>query len=264
MRVFVIGAERRRVPVPAVIYVHGGGFVSGTAAQETSRLQALALAHDCVAVAVDYRLAPETRFPGAREDIYATLKWLDGDAGALGVDRSRIGVMGSSAGGGHAAAFAIAVRDRGEFALAAQLLIYPELDDRTGSSRATPAHIGAFGWTGASNRMAWTALLGTPAGSANPPAGAVTARAETLAGLPATFIGVGSIDLFAEESVVFAQRLLKAGVGTELYVTPGAFHGFDRLMPEAAISRRFTAVWNAALARTLGTSFPPDAHSAAR
>jgi len=254
VRVFVIGARLRPSPAPAVVYVHGGGFVSGTAAQEVSRLQALSAAHDCVVVAVDYRLAPETPFPGAREDIYAALKWLGDHAGELGVDRSRIAVMGSSAGGGHAAAVAIAVRDRGEVALAAQVLIYPELDDRTGSSRATPDHIGAFGWTAASNRMAWTALLGVAAGSASPPAGAIPACVDDLAGLPPTFIGVGAVDLFVEESVVFAQRLLNAGVRTELYVAPGAFHGFDRLVPDAAISRHFTMAWNAALARALAAS----------
>jgi acetyl esterase/lipase len=90
-----------------------------------------------------------------------------------------------------------------------------------------------------------------PAGSESPPPGAVPARVDNLAGLPRTFIGTGGIDLFVQENIAYAQRLLEAGVPTELFVAPGAFHAFDLIVPEASISKKFTAAWNEALARGL-------------
>jgi acetyl esterase/lipase len=132
-----------------------------------------------------------------------------------------------------------------------QVLIYPMLDDRTGSTRAPPAHQSLFTWTAGSNRFGWTSLLGVPAGSTHPPPGAVPARAKSLAGLPPTFIGVGSIDLFADEDLDYARRLVAAGVPTECLLVPGAFHGFDLAAPDADCSRRFRAAWSGALARGL-------------
>jgi acetyl esterase/lipase len=132
-----------------------------------------------------------------------------------------------------------------------QVLIYPMLDDRTGSTRPVPGHIGAFVWTADANRLGWSSLLGVPAGSDAVPRGSVPARVENLAGLAPAFIGTGSVDLFVQENIVYAQRLVEAGVATELYVAPGGFHGFDVIAPDAAISKRFTAAWNDALSRKL-------------
>lgn len=249
VRVFVIGALSEGSAKAAVLHLHGGGYVAGTARQDIRSLQQLATTHDCVVVTVDYRLAPQVRFPGALEDSYAALVWLYSNSRNLGVDPSRIVLLGESAGGGLAATLAIAARDRAEVPIAMQILIYPMLDDRTGSIHAVPTHIGAFVWTAASNRFGWTSLLGVPAGAPSVPRGAVPARVENLAGLPPTFIGTGAIDLFVREDVTYAQRLLEAGVPTELHVVPGAFHAFDVLAPQATVSKRFTAAWNDALAR---------------
>lgn len=257
VRVFVINAaagERRR---PVVLFIHGGGFIAGTAAEVIPKLQQIARENDCVAVAVDYRLAPETRFPGSLEDNYAALKWVHGSATALGVDPSRIVVMGGSAGGGHAAMLSIAARDRGEVPIAFQVLIYPMLDDRTGSTRQVPPYIGAYIWVPASNRFGWTSLLGVPAGSQVVTAGAVPARCDNLTGLPPTFIGVGSVDLFVDENVAYARRLIDSGVPTELCVVPGGYHGFDIIAPEAPVSKAFRATWSAALAKALGSNAKP-------
>ena len=251
VHVIVINAATSKDKRPVILHIHGGGFVAGTAAQGVPRLQQLAHDHDCVIVTVDYRLAPETRFPGSLEDIYAALKWLHHSAESLGVDPSRIVLMGESSGGGHAAMLAIAARDRGEVSIAFQLLIYPMLDDRTGSSRQVPAHIGSNVWVPAENRFAWSSLLGVPAGSRTVPAGAVPARVESLGGLPPAFIGVGSLDLFVDEDIDYAKRLINWGVQTELLVVPGAYHGFDVIAPEAAPSKAFHANWTAALARAL-------------
>jgi acetyl esterase/lipase len=249
--VFVINASRSADRKPAILYMHGGGFVIGTAQASIPGLEKLAQQLDCVAITVDYRLAPETGFPGSLEDNYAALRWLWGSAAQLGVDIKRIAVMGGSAGGGHAAMLAIAARDRGEFHLVAQVLIYPMLDDRTGSTRAVPAHIGTYIWTRHSNRFGWSSLLGRPAGASTVPYGAVPARISDLSGLPPTFIAVGSIDLFVEEDIDYATRLLRAGVPVELLVIPGAYHGFDNLAPDAPLTHRFEAAQLAALQRAL-------------
>lgn len=249
VRVYIVG-NSTGASKPAVLHIHGGGFVSSSAGIELRNAQELAVAMDCVVLSVDYRLAPETRFPGSLEDNYAALRWLYLHAEELGVDRTRIAIKGESAGGGHAAALAIAARDRGEVPIALQVLIYPMLDDRTRPSRRRPLH--PFVWTPAMNRFGWTALLGQPAGSASPPHGAVPARVRNLAGLPPTFIGVGAIDLFAAEDTEYAQRLVNAGVATELVIVPGAFHAFDAVVPQAELSQEFTALWHDALRCGLG------------
>ncbi len=247
--VYVVNAQPPGAAKPVLLHIHGGGFVAGRIETDLPRLQAIAREHDCVVASVEYRLAPETRFPGSLEDNYAALRWLNTHADALGVDAGRVVVMGESAGGGHAAMLAIAARDRREFRLRAQILVYPMLDDRTGSTRAVPEPIGQFIWKRDANRFGWTSLLGVPAGSRRVPAGAVPARVADLAGLAPAFIGVGSIDLFVEEDIQYAQRLLEAGVPTELLVVPGAFHGFDIMAPDSPQARLLHEAWNGALAR---------------
>src|SRR3990170_206632 len=116
----------------AILHIHGGGMVVGTADRAVADKPYLALEHDCVVVSVDYRLAPEAPFPGPQEDNYAALLWLAENAGSLGVDPAKIVVMGESAGGGLAAALALMTRDRRGPKLAGQVLIYPILDWRTG------------------------------------------------------------------------------------------------------------------------------------
>lgn len=214
---------------PVVLHMHGGGFVMGSAQDSLLDLQKMSQALDCVIVSVEYRLAPETTYTGSIEDNYAALLWVYHNARAIGADVEHIAVMGESAGGAHAALLALVARDRGEVPVAFQCLVYPMLDDRTGSSRSVPPHIGKILWTEENNQFGWGAFLGVPAGSKSVPARAVPARWEDLSGLPPVFIGVGSLDLFADECMVYARRLNAAGVATELRVVPGAFHGFDAL-----------------------------------
>lgn len=238
VRIFVYGAKPG-TSRPAVLHMHGGGFTGGSPAISLGQLRPIANAIDGLIVTVDYRLAPGTPFPGSLEDNYAALLWLHRNAAELGVDRSRIAVLGESAGGGHAAMLAIAARDRGEVPLAFQALVYPMIDDRTGSTRQVPAHVGALIWTPESNRRGWRALLGVPAGSPDVPQGAVPSRVANLAGLPPAYIGVGSIDLFVDEDIDYAQRLMAAGIPVELNVVPGAFHGFDIIAPDTNVTRQF-------------------------
>jgi len=237
---------------PAILHTHGGGFVAGSAESSVRMLQDLCSELDCVAVSVDYRLAPETTWRGSVEDNYAGLTWLHTNAQALGVDPARIALLGESAGGGHAALLAITARDRGEVPVAFQCLIYPMLDDRTGSTRPVPAHLAPVGWKAADNRFGWECFLGMAPGTRRVPAVAVPARTASLAGLPPTWIGVGGLDLFVDEDIEYARRLNSAGVPTELIVVPGAFHGFDGIPSGAAVTAWFNAAKRDALRRGLG------------
>jgi len=225
--IYLHNTDSEAISRPAILYFHGGGYIIGSGRGGGAMLEKLAEELDALIISVDYRLAPETPFPGSLEDNYAALAWLHQNAERLKVDPARVALLGESAGGGHAAMLAIAARDRGEFPVAFQALIYPMLDDRTGSTRSTPPWQGAFVWTPQSNQFGWTSLLGVPAGSEEVPYGSVPARMEDLTRLPATWIGVGSIDLFVQEDILYAQRLMDAGVMTALDVYPGAFHGFN-------------------------------------
>jgi acetyl esterase/lipase len=256
VRIYLVNGQGKGAALrPAILHIHGGGFIGGSAAGAVPMLRALCGALDCVGVTVDYRLAPETRFPGALADNYAALGWLHRNAGELGVDPERIAVMGESAGGGHAAMLAIAARDRGEFPLAYQALIYPMLDDRTGSTRRTPPYQGFVIWTAQANRFGWTSLLGVPAGSRRVPYGSVPARVENLRGLPPAFIGVGSVDLFVDEDIEYARRLVDAGVQVSLNVVPGAWHAFDILL-NTALAKQFRTDLLAALSAGLAPKPP--------
>lgn len=235
---------------PAVLHLHGGGYIGGSAKIMMDANQRLAVEVGCVVVSVDYRLAPETPHPGPIEDCYAALKWLHDNASALGMDASRIAVAGESAGGGLAAALALLARDRGEVAIVHQHLIYPMLDDRTCVADRHP-FAGEFVWSPASNRFGWSSLLGHEPGGEGVSPYAAAARAEDLAGLPSAFISVGALDLFAEEDIDYARRLLRAGVPTELHVYPGAYHGFD-LAADAQVTQRAQENSLSALRRALG------------
>ncbi|MBZ9648293.1 alpha/beta hydrolase [Sphingobium sp. 3R8] len=239
-------------PLPAILHVHGGGYVVGSV--RTNHLANIEMAASVAAiiVSVDYRLAPETVAPGAVEDCYAALRWLHESATGLGVDPARIAIRGESAGGGLAAALALLARDRGGPAIAHQNLIYPMLDDRTCITRL-PDHLGAFVWTPQANAFGWRSLLGQEPGSADVSPYAAPARAQDLTGLPPAFIAVGALDLFLVEDMDYARRLIEAGVATEMHVYPGAYHGFD-VMPDTALARQMKRDACAALRKALYSS----------
>lgn len=222
--------------VPALLWLHGGGYIMGSADAEDLMVKTIVSAVGCAVVAVDYRLAPETPYPGPLEDCYAALKWLSTHASELRIDEKRIAVGGSSAGGGLAAALALLARDRGEFPLMFQFLIAPMIDDRTCVMENAHPYTGEFIWTREANRFGWTSLLGHEPGMPDVSPYAAAARAKTLEGLPATFINVGALDLFLEENLEYARRLIRAGVPTELHVYPGAYHGF-RMVADAYVTQ---------------------------
>jgi acetyl esterase/lipase len=211
-----------------LLHIHGGGYIVGTPKMAEVENRHLCAELGCAIISVDYRLAPETPHPGALEDCYSVLKAVHNNSRWIEGDRSRIVVSGDSAGGGLAAALALLARDRREVRVAMQHLIYPMIDDRTCTKSNMSPFLGEHVWTADNNKFAWTSLLQRPPGSEGISQYAAAARAETLAGLPPTFIAVGALDLFLEENLAYAGRLASAGVPVELHVYPGAFHGFTR------------------------------------
>ena len=220
--------------LPCIYWMHGGGLILGTNKNDDARFDRWCQLFNCVGVSVEYRLAPEARYPEPLEDCYAGLRWLRDNATSLGVDERRIGISGASAGAGLAAGLALLARDRADIPLAFQALIYPMIDDRMitkSSSWEDPV------WPPAANRFGWGCYLGDLTGDAVPHY-AAAARATDLARLPRTFISVGALDGFSDEDIDYAVRLRHAGVPTELHVYPGAPHGFDGLAPNTAIAKR--------------------------
>ncbi len=236
---------------PALLLMHGGGYIMGTPEQEDFLARNVVSTVGCVVVAVDYRVAPETRYPGAVEDCYAALKWLYAHVDELGVDATRLAIGGSSAGGGLAAALGLLTRDRGEIALAFQLLLQPMLDDRTCTLAEPHPYTGEFIWTHQANRFGWTSLLGHEPGLPDVSPYAAAARAGSLEGLPPTFISTGALDLFLEEDLEYARRLTRAGVPTEFHLYPGTYHGF-RMAADAQVTQNAMRDQLAALKRVLG------------
>lgn len=248
VRVVVYRPTQASGPLPALLHLHGGGLVVGRPEMRHASHLANVREIGCVVVSVDYRLAPETPYPGALDDGYAALLWLAALGDEFNIDRHRIAIAGESAGGGVAACIALRARDCGKVALCAQLLSYPMLDDRTLDASSLSAHAGQFVWGIAANQFGWRAYLGHEAGAPNVSPYAAAAREERLEGLPATFVGVGALDLFLEEDLDYARRLIRAGVPTDLHVYAGAFHGFDVVLTASA-AQAFRADWKRAAMR---------------
>ena len=240
---------------PALLDIHGGGMVFGSARdmQETPSLLAYRLG--IPVASIDYRLAPETPFPGPQEDCFAALQWLADNAVQLGIDPRSIGVTGQSAGGGLAAAVTQMARDRGGPAIRCQILVYPMLDHRSGSAADiwNNQHTGEFVWSRESNQFGWEALRGDYEPTDSRKGWFSPSIAEDLRGLPPAWIGVGSIDLFFDENLDYARRLTDAGVPVELHSNAGPFHGFN-IASGARLTMDFERDMLASAERMLGLS----------
>ncbi|MFK7894669.1 MAG: alpha/beta hydrolase [Myxococcota bacterium] len=234
-------------PRPAVLWLHGGGFLLGSPKQDDALCREISDELGAVVVAPVYRLSPKHAFPAALDDAYAALTWL---AKQDDVDVSRIAVAGASAGGGLAAQIALHARDKGEIQLAAQILVYPMLDDRT-ALRTDLDESGFRLWDVRSNGVGWGAYLGHAAGAPETSPIAAPSRNEDLSGLPPTWIGVGSLDLFCDEDMAYAERLRAAGIACESIVIEGVFHGFDGIVADSSATKRFRESMYATMRKVL-------------
>jgi acetyl esterase/lipase len=231
----VIQRTGRTGPTTGVYTIHGGGMVFGHHLGNLDSYDDWLLDHDVVLVSVDYRLAPEYPDPYPVEDCYAGLVWVAAHAAELGIDPERIVLAGQSAGGGLAAGTALLARDRSGPAIAAQVLVSPMLDDR--DATVSTKQIDGVGVADRQmTRFGWDALLGARRGTEDVSEYAAPARATDLSHLPRTYIDCGSAEVFRDEDITYATKLWEAGVQAELHVWPGGFHGFDSVVPTAAIS----------------------------
>lgn len=250
-----VGIRLHRAPgatgtAPGMVWIHGGGYLIGTPAQDDAICRRFARELGITVAAVDYRLAPEYPYPIPLEDCYSALSWL---AGLPSVDPKSVVIAGASAGGGLSAALALLARDRGEIDVAAQVLVYPMLDDRSSTAEGIDGS-GHKLWTQSSNKYGWSSYLG----DADPNV-AVPSRRDDLAGLPPAWVGVGTLDLFHDEDLAYAARLRAAGVPCQLEIVEGAFHGFDGVAPKAPVSQAFTKSQIEFLRQTLKQTAPTDA-----
>jgi acetyl esterase len=210
-------------PFPALVYFHGGGWVIGSLDTHDGTCRELANGAGCVVVSVDYRLAPENKFPAAAEDAYAATKWVFANAAALGADARRVAIGGDSAGGNLAAVVALMARDRGGPPLAFQLLVYPVTD----AARDTPSYVdNADGYFLTAKAMAWfwNHYLPRPADGENPYASPL--RAADVSGLAPALVITAEFDPLRDEGEAYARRLEKAGVAVRLTRYDGMIHGF--------------------------------------
>jgi len=232
---------------PALLDIHGGGFCVGDIEMEHNFCAGVARELGVVIATPEYRLAPEHPFPAGVDDCYATLRWLHAQAATFGLDSTRIGVGGQSAGGGLAAATVLLARDRGGPAVCFQFLGIPELDHRleTASMRAfvdTPM------WHRGNAELSWRFYLGPDPGPVSPYAS--PAIAEDLSGLPPAYVTTMEFDPLRDEGIIYALRMMEAGVSVELHSFPGTFHG-SAALPMAAVSRRASHELLVALRRGL-------------
>lgn len=237
-------------PRPGLLMMHGGGYIVGTAREDINGI-GYAEHVGCTVVSVDYRMAPEFTYKEAIADCFAGLNWMFDNAEALGVDASRIAIGGGSAGGGLTAALALYNRDNNGPDVVFQLLVYPMLDD----THETPSGYEVTHpnvWNRDVSLKAWKMYLGEEHGADEISPYAAAARAQDLSGLPPAFVAVGTEDLFRDEDIDYAQRLMAAGVPTELLVVPGMFHGGESMAPEARVSQRLRLGYLDALKRAIG------------
>jgi acetyl esterase/lipase len=239
--------EREQTPKggPAVLYLHGGGYIAGSVPLVDAGVAGYVSATGVPFLSVEYRLAPETQYPGNVADAYAGLLWLYKHASELGVDPQRLAVMGESAGGGLAAALTHYNLEKNGPPLAKQILVYPMLDDRNVGQHP---HIGEFAvWAQTDNQTGWKCLLGDRMGAPDLPPSAAPARMKTAEGLPPLYLDIGELDIFRDEDIEYAAKFGKVGIESELHLYPGCPHAFEGIAPQSAVGKaafanRFRAI----------------------
>ena len=222
---------------PALLEIHGGGFILGNIEMMDGWCELIAAKVDAVVVSVGYRLAPEDPFPAGVEDCYAALCWIHENAAELGVDANRVAIAGQSAGGGIAAGLALMARDKGGPSIAYQLLEIPELDDRLDTPSMLAFQDTPF-WNRPNAVYSWQHYLG-PDHTGEPSIYAAPARAKDLSGLPPAYVSTMEFDPLRDEGLRYAMGMLEAGISVEVHSYAGTFHG-SAFLAEAEPTKRNT------------------------
>ncbi|WP_028782282.1 alpha/beta hydrolase [Thalassobacillus devorans] len=210
-------------PFPALVFYHGGGWVIGDLDTVDVPCRLLANQSNCVVISVDYRLAPEHKFPAAADDAYAVAKWAVEHGASIDVDSNRVAVGGDSAGGNLAAVVALMARDRGDFPLAYQLLIYP-VTHHSYETKSYKDNADGYLLTKDSMEWFWDHYLRTESDGKHPYASPLLA--ENLNGLPPALVVTAEYDPLRDEGQAYARRLNEAGVAVEAKCYEGMIHGF--------------------------------------
>ncbi|MEW9674176.1 alpha/beta hydrolase [Ammoniphilus sp. 3BR4] len=250
VRIRIYQPKNKSETLPGLLWIHGGGYVLGSPEDDDIICQRFVTEANCVVVSVDYRLAPENPYPAGLEDCYSVLKWFFDQADELGVDPTRIGAAGISAGGGLTAALSLLARDRKGPELCFQMPLYPMIDDRNN----TPSSLEITGnmvWNHELNQKGWTMYLNGANGTEDVSKYAAPSRETNFAGLPYTYTCVGQLDPFRDETLDYVTRLSRSGVDVEFHLYPGCFHGFEWFVPTASISQRAVAEYIGAVKHVL-------------
>ncbi|MDN8588857.1 lipase [Chryseobacterium mucoviscidosis] len=244
-------AGRTNDLLPAMLWIHGGGYVLGHPDMDDKLCELFVQTAECIVVSVDYRLAPEHPYPAAIEDCYAGLVWMTEESAMLGIDVNRVAIAGASGGGGLTAALALMARDKGGPSIIFQMPLYPMLDNRNITPSSHEITEEGSIWNRTDNVAAWNMYLGEENDVSGSFSYAVPSRAESLAGLPPAYTCVGQLDLFRDETMEYVARLAQAGVDVEFHLYPGCFHLFESLAPETEVSQRAVQGYMDAMARAL-------------
>ncbi len=248
--------EKNNTHAPGVLWVHGGGYQSGSAKDIfVTRALSLVVKFGAVLVAPDYRLSKRHPYPAALQDCWAALLYLKEHAEELGIRSDQIMVGGESAGGGMAAALCMLARDRGEVNIAFQMPLYPMLDDRDTPSSADNH---APNWNSRRNRKAWRRYLRAAYGTDFVPVYAAPARCEDYRGLPPCYTFVGDIEPFYCETVDYVRHLQEAGIRAEVDVYPDWFHAYDLFFPTKKIVREAIARFEEQVQYAIEHDFAPQ------
>jgi acetyl esterase/lipase len=236
------------------VWFHGGGWVVGDLESADATARHLTVRADCVVVSVDYRLAPETKFPGPAEDCYSATKWVAQNAASINVDPSKIAVGGDSAGGNLAAVISLMARDRGGPPLALQLLVYP-VTDRDFSTESYVQNAEGYQLTRDSMIWYWNHYLKSDADVANPYAAPL--QAQDLRGLPPALVITAEYDPLRDEGEAYAHRLEAAGVNTTCIRYDGMIHGFFGMATAIDKGKQAIAQASASLKAAFASQYSP-------
>lgn len=233
--------------LPCGMFFHGGGYVFGSVIRQNDMCLRMVKNVGMVVVSVEYRLAPEYRYPAAIEDAYTALLWVDKNGASIGVDTSRIAITGLSAGGGLTAALALMTRDRKGPKPVLQIPLYAMLDHRadTVSQKAVTSH---KVWCYDYSKIGWAAYLGDK----EPDCYASPTMAEDLSGLPPVFSFIGTVDPLLDENIEYWTRLIRAGVSVEYHIFPGCYHSFEISVPESGYAKMAYSLMYNALRKAFG------------